>query len=419
MLYQANIISWLYLAVPVAAVVVGVRRARRGPSEDLIRGMCGAAIAGTACAMALIALYPHGAGHISFIQVTIACYWGIATGLVLFAFNALLTRVLDWLVPRGADKKPLVAAQIIAMVIRALVLLVVGIGYVGAMGLTYHPHVVYPGTPASLLNAEYQDVSFAATDGLLLRGWWIPAPVPAPDEVDAPGPLWGKRTVILCHGYNVDKAADLRLARDLLPDGYNVLAFDFRGHGQSSGQFTTFGDLERRDVLGAVRWLQENHPAESQKIFGLGQSTGAAALIAAAGDLSPEGQSIDAIALFAPYDSLTSLIQDWADSNKISRAGWIARRLALPLAGAQWGTSLQNFDPAREAEKIAPRALLVIASEQDQQIAISSAQAVFEQASQPKCAFWLVKSSRQAMLFRNENASRAVRLFFETARKIL
>src|SRR4029078_1443198 len=98
--------------------------------------------------------------------------------------------------------------------------------------------------------------------------WWIPG---ASGETG--------RTILLCHGHSANKATQLSLVRKLVPIGYNVLAIDFRGHGESAGQLTSFGDLERRDVLGAVRWLRATHPEATHKIFGLGASMGAAALI--------------------------------------------------------------------------------------------------------------------------------------------
>ena len=49
-----------------------------------------------------------------------------------------------------------------------------------------------------------------------------------------------------------------RLRRELCGDslGYNVLMFDFRGHGRSEGQHVSMGYYERQDLLGAVDYLQ-------------------------------------------------------------------------------------------------------------------------------------------------------------------
>jgi alpha-beta hydrolase superfamily lysophospholipase len=225
--------------------------------------------------------------------------------------------------------------------------------------------------------------------------------------------------VIFCHGFGADKASQLRMVRDLASHGFNILAFDFRAHGESGGHFTTFGDLERRDVLGAVRWARTVHPNESLEVFGLGESLGAAALIAAAGDPSAEGQAIDAVAVFAPYDRLTTLMQDMAKSHYVPTVGWIATHLALPLAGAQLGTPLGQFAPEREVDKIAPRPVLIIASQKDRLIDITYSHEVYDRASQPKYAYWIKTGGRRKMLFGNPDASTAVRVFFEMARAML
>jgi len=117
-------------------------------------------------------------------------------------------------------------------------------------------------------------------------GWWIPS-------------MHGEttQTVLLCPGLTSSKATELFMVRRLVDANYNVLAIDFRAHGQSGGQLISFGDLERRDVLSAVRWIHANHPKASQRLLGLGANTGAAALIAAAAD-PRDGQQIDAIAIY-------------------------------------------------------------------------------------------------------------------------
>ena len=117
--------------------------------------------------------------------------------------------------------------------------------------------------------------------------------------------------------------------------GYNALAFDFRAAGQSGGHFTTFGDLERRDVLAAVRWLHQFHPRQSRRIVGVGVGTGAAALIAAAVDPGPDGQSIQAIAVYDTYDDLTLLLRDLLINRRIHPVyAWFVPPLVLLQLGA-------------------------------------------------------------------------------------
>ena len=120
----------------------------------------------------------------------------------------------------------------------------------------------------------------------------------------------GQDTVLICHGLASNKSNQFILASGFVPYGYNVLIFDFRAHGESGGQLTSFGDLERRDVLGR-RSLDSGASSiqQAHHIYGVGASMGAAALIAAAADPSPEGKAIDAIAAYGRYDSMHAEMQ--------------------------------------------------------------------------------------------------------------
>jgi predicted alpha/beta-fold hydrolase len=74
------------------------------------------------------------------------------------------------------------------------------------------------------------------SDGIRIAAWYIPAT----GDIGPEGP-----TVVLAHGWGGSKAGMLGHAA-LLRDRYNVVAFDFRHHGQSSGELTTQGVHERR-----------------------------------------------------------------------------------------------------------------------------------------------------------------------------
>ncbi|HWE00857.1 MAG TPA: alpha/beta fold hydrolase [Tepidisphaeraceae bacterium] len=420
MLPLSILIPRLYVALPVAAMTLALARSWRGKSLNPFREFFVGAFAGAVGGLVLVLIYGRGSrGHIPATQIAIACYWGISVGCVLRGAGAALA----WSFDRALGKRPVARArsnapQPTASVFRAMALVAIIVPYVGAMVLTYRPHIIHPGTPRSILKLDYQDITFLATDGVRLRGWWIPAAHTSRSDDTPPSFNPGDRTVILCHGFGADKASDLRMARDLAPNGYNILAFDFRAHGESDGQLTTFGDEERRDVIGAVRWARRVHPEQTRKIFGLGESLGAAALIGAAAD-PDEGQFIDAVAVFAPFDRLSTLVQDVADAHFSPTAGWMATHLALPVAGAQLGCDLQNFAPAASIDKLAPRPLLVIASDEDIKSDIDLSKDLYERASQPKFAYWIKKGDRHTMLFAKEKASLAVRVFFETARNVL
>ena len=65
------------------------------------------------------------------------------------------------------------------------------------------------------LGILYEDVAFGTEDGLLLRGWWLPAPQ-------------AKRTVVALHGHRGARHHCVGIAAALWRRGANVLLFDHR-----------------------------------------------------------------------------------------------------------------------------------------------------------------------------------------------
>jgi uncharacterized protein len=153
-------------------------------------------------------------------------------------------------------------------------------------------------------------VSFPSKDGLLLRGWWF-------------GTENIKPVIILLHGIRANRAEPpervFALATRLISQGYNVLAFDFRAHGESEGNSISAGYYEKNDLLGAVDYIR-NRGIRS-KIGVLGFSMGAAiSLITAA-----ESPDISAVVADSAYVDVISLIK-W----KLSRWKFLSAFL-VPL----------------------------------------------------------------------------------------
>jgi dipeptidyl aminopeptidase/acylaminoacyl peptidase len=186
-----------------------------------------------------------------------------------------------------------------------------------------------------------------------------------------------------------NKSNQFILGSNLNANGFNILAFDFRAHGDSDGQLCSFGDRERNDVLGAVRWLRRHRSAESQKIFGLGVSTGGAALLAAAAEPTDEGRAIDAVAVISTYDSFAKETNDLSRYFLVPPIGWLARSVGIPLASFHVGTDLQAFSPAEATEHLAPRPLMVVHGRSDSIIPFQRGLKLYEKAQVPKIRLWV------------------------------
>ena len=417
----------VYLAAPAVAVGLVIYKSRKRPSRASVVPLVVTGISGLILGTGLTLAYAKVVeGRVVVGQVLITSYLAMSAITLLKGFSFLLERGTGWLF--GLNRRALTPAGIphfyrtrfvSAFALRVLVLYALGLPYVMAVAMVYRPKAPPRDNPYTLLGFNFEPVSFTATDGVRLDGWWIPARAPTAREAEARlGGDWGRNTVILCHGLGANKANQLVMAQDLVPGGYNVLAFDFRAHGASGGQLSTFGDLERRDVLGAVRWVREKRGKESSRIFGVGASMGAAALVAAAADPGSEGQAIEAVAVYGTYDDLGSLVRSMCENYFVPPMGWMAVHLGLPIADAHVGRRLEQFSPAREVKDLWPRPIFVIHGKGDRTIDFRHGQALLDSALQPKYFYW-VKDGDHNAIVADPVVSKAALLFFDTARSII
>jgi uncharacterized protein len=123
------------------------------------------------------------------------------------------------------------------------------------------------GAPPS---AAYADVHFKASDGLELAGWFRPSENGA--------------TVLVVHGGGGDREGSVAHAQLLARHGYGVLVYDARGRGESDGNPNDYGGDWPKDIAGAIAFLKSRDDVDPDRIGALGLSTGADALIDAAGE---------------------------------------------------------------------------------------------------------------------------------------
>jgi uncharacterized protein len=110
--------------------------------------------------------------------------------------------------------------------------------------------------PADRVGARHENVAFTTSDGLRLRGWYVPSKNGAA-VISFPG-----------------RKGTQDPARILSRHGYGVLLFDRRGEGESQGDPNGWGWEGHRDVAAAVRFLQGRADIEDDRIGGIGLSVG-------------------------------------------------------------------------------------------------------------------------------------------------
>ena len=133
-------------------------------------------------------------------------------------------------------------------------------------------------TPVPTPQGESQAVSFTTQDGLELKGRLFGS---------------GQTGVLLAHMYPADQSSWWKFAQVLAANGHMVLAFDFRGYGDSGGDKDI--ELIDRDVEAALEFLREQGPST---LFLVGASMGATASLKVAARRTVAG----VICLSAPLE---------------------------------------------------------------------------------------------------------------------
>lgn len=201
----------------------------------------------------------------------------------------------------------------------------------------------------------------------VLKGWLVP----------------GRRAggaVLLLHGLRASRLDMLGRARFLHAQGYTVMLFDSRAHGESGGQRITFGYLESLDARALLGTLRQAAPGE--RIGVIGVSLGGAAVL-----LGPQPLGVSALVLEAVYPTLEEAI----DNRLAIRLGALGPPLA-PLLTVQirprLGFGVEDLRPIDSVDRVgAP--LLVIAGTEDRHTTVAQSRRLFARAQAPR-AMWEV-----------------------------
>jgi alpha/beta superfamily hydrolase len=141
-----------------------------------------------------------------------------------------------------------------------------------------------------------------------------------PEHTPAPG-------IIMCHGFTGHKAEAHRLfvnaARDFCDHGMAALRFDFRGSGDSSGEFRDMTiSREIADAAAAFEFLGSRPETDTDRLGVLGLSFGGCVAACLAG----QEQRVRALALWAAVAN-TGRIRDrmaaeWSSGDVLDMQGW-------------------------------------------------------------------------------------------------
>jgi len=117
---------------------------------------------------------------------------------------------------------------------------------------------------------KVDEVQIPLPDGRHLYGWWIQTDKNAP-------------TIIFAHGWGRSVRRMLPYLKQFCCKGFNLLAFDARGHGNSDPD--KYSNLVKfaNDIIASINFIEDNRKVDNPEFYLVGLSIGGAGSIYAAG----------------------------------------------------------------------------------------------------------------------------------------
>jgi fermentation-respiration switch protein FrsA (DUF1100 family) len=213
-------------------------------------------------------------------------------------------------------RKVLRVSSIVAVV---LVLGLVALLLARPEALLFHPTPGVASTPAEL-GLPFERVEIETADGETLVGWLVPAD-PGAEESGAAA----KGVILHCHGNAGNIGGRVHLLPNLRSLGLDVLMFDYRGYGESSGRPTVAGT--RLDIEAVWNHLVNERGHAPEQIVLWGRSLGGAIAIDQAARASEAGTPPRALIV---ESSFTSTLDIGAEVYPWLPVRWLGRKLDYP-----------------------------------------------------------------------------------------
>jgi len=144
--------------------------------------------------------------------------------------------------------------------------------YMGGKVICQHHHSSAYTLGFGLLNEEFsaqeiclpwEDFELLTAGGLVLKGQLL-------DK-------GAGRTAVFCHGITWTRYGMFKYLEPFLDGCWNIVLYDHRAHGESEGQFATYGVFERRDLAEVMTMVRRRWPSTATLLYG--ESMGAATVL--------------------------------------------------------------------------------------------------------------------------------------------
>jgi pimeloyl-ACP methyl ester carboxylesterase len=205
------------------------------------------------------------------------------------------------------------------------------------------------------------------TGQVTLSGWYFDNPID------------GNCGVMFMHGYTGNRYEALYWAPLFWSRGCDLLAYDHRGHGESSKAFLTYGVNEKEDALAARNWFAERSGLDTSRIAVGGVSYGAATAL----QMAPQIPDAPFVLADSSYRSMPAIMRVQADALLGPALGGLLTPGALWIAGLR-----ADFDPAAAAPEATVAAaqmpILLIHSRTDNFTPYTHSEAIYANSDQSR-----------------------------------
>ena len=274
--------------------------------------------------------------------------------LVCYAAGVVLGSVLDAIAFRGIRR---------AFGLRTAALAAGATAFLGAIAFTQLPVIgagglLHPARRAMLATApEGCREQRLAGEGVELAAWMC----------HAIGPSRG--TIVYLHGIADNRSSAVGAIERFRGRGFDVIAYDSRGHGQSGGEMCTYGFYEKRDLASVISKVGHG------PIVLIGTSLGGSVALQHAG----ESSSIDAIVAIEAFSDLRTVARERAPF--FFTDGTIEKAFALAEERARFDVDVVS--PLEAATRIQVPVLMIHGAN-DLETPADHSRRIFEALAGPK-----------------------------------
>lgn len=287
------------------------------------------------------------------------------------------------------------------VILLIVIMIFLGISAYLGCSMTRAERVSIEGNPGQY-GLTYKDVAFMSVDeDLTLRGWYLPVQN-------------GGQIIIMVHGDGSNRADSsigiLDIASRLVENGYAVLTFDLRGHGESDGNMKSAGYYEKNDLTGAVEYVK-SLGFEDIGVIGYSMGAGTALLTAA------ENVEIDALVVDSGFADLKDVMEpEFSKRTKFPR---FFLKPLLIMVRIIYGVDFTTIKPVESVSDIAPRPIFFIHGELDDIFSVEHAERLLEASNNTQNQLWIASQAEHVMAYRKypeEYMRRVIEFFNSTLR---